>query len=121
MHVKKGDRVLVISGNDKGKQGLIREAFPERQRVIVEGINLRWRHKKPSQQNPKGERVQNESSIHVSNVMHVDAKSGKGARQRAEGAEQPAKGTKAKTSAAKADPESADAAAKKKPAKASKK
>ncbi len=119
MHVKKGDRVLVISGNDKGKQGLIREAFPERQRVIVEGINLRWRHKKPSQQNPKGERVQNESSIHVSNVMHVDAKSGKGSRQRAEGTGQPAKATQAKKSAVKA--ESADAATKKKPAKASKK
>jgi large subunit ribosomal protein L24 len=119
MHVKKGDRVLVISGNDKGKQGLIREAFPERQRVIVEGINLRWRHKKPSQQNPKGERVQNESSIHVSNVMHVDAKSGKGARQRAEGAGQSATATQTKKSAAKA--ESADAATKTKPAKASKK
>ncbi len=80
MHVKKGDRVLVISGNDKGKQGEIREAFPSKQRVIVEGINLRWRHKKPSQQNPKGERVQNESPIHVSNVALVDAKPGKGER-----------------------------------------
>jgi large subunit ribosomal protein L24 len=95
MHVKKGDRVLVISGNDKGKQGTIREAIPSEQRVIVEGINLRWRHKKPSQQNPKGERVQNEAPIHVSNVALVDAKPGKGER-----AEKPAK-TKAPKAAAK--------------------
>jgi large subunit ribosomal protein L24 len=111
MHVKKGDVVLVISGNDKGKQGVIRESLPGRQRVVVEGINLRWNHKKPSQQNPKGERVQRESSIHVSNVMHVDGK-------RAD-AEKSTKSKAKKSGAAKA--ESAEAATKKKPAKASKK
>jgi large subunit ribosomal protein L24 len=74
LHVKKGDTVLVLSGNDKGKQGLVKLAFPRDQRVIVEGVNLRWRHRKPSQQNPKGERVQEELSIHASNVRRVEAK-----------------------------------------------
>jgi large subunit ribosomal protein L24 len=73
MHVKKGDQVLVIAGNDKGKRAVIKEAYPREQRVLVEGINMRWRHRKPTQQNPKGERVQVEASIHVSNVA-LDAK-----------------------------------------------
>ena len=84
MHVRKGDKVIVIAGNDKGKTGLIKEALHDNDRVIVDGINLRWRHKKPSQQNPKGERVQRESPIHVSNVMHIDPKTGKGTRTRVE-------------------------------------
>ena len=84
MHVRKGDTVIVIAGNDKGRTGLVKEAFHEQNRVIVEGVNLRWRHRKPSQQNPKGERVQRESPIHASNVMHLDAKSGKGTRRRPE-------------------------------------
>ena len=76
LHVKKGDTVKVLSGNDKGKQGVVKEALPREGRVIVEGINLRWKHKKPSQQNPKGQRVQEECSIHSSNVARVggDAK-----------------------------------------------
>lgn len=84
MHVKKGDQVVVIAGNDKGKQGEIKEVRRTDGRVIVNGINLRWRHKKPTQQNPKGERVQLESSIHASNVMLLDAKTGKGTRKRTE-------------------------------------
>jgi len=84
MHVRKGDTVIVIAGNDKGKTGLVKEAIHPSDRVIVEGINLRWRHKKPSQQNPKGERVQRESPIHVSNVMLLDENTGKGVRRRAD-------------------------------------
>lgn len=84
MHVRTGDTVLVIAGNDKGKKGLIREVFREQQRVIVEGVNLRWKHRKPTQQNPKGERIQRECSIHASNVMHLDEKTGKGLRHRPE-------------------------------------
>ena len=68
MHVKKGDVVTVISGNDKGRTGEVKQALPRRQRVVVEGVNMRWNHKKPTQQNPKGERVQAEAPIHVSNV-----------------------------------------------------
>lgn len=72
LHVKKGDTVRILSGNDKGKQGVVKEAFPRETRVIVEGINLRWKHKKPTAQNQKGERVQQEMSIHASNVARID-------------------------------------------------
>ena len=74
MHVKKGQMVEVISGNDKGKTGEIKLAMPREQRVVVDGVNLRWRHRKPTQQNPKGERIQVESPIHVSNVKPIEAK-----------------------------------------------
>lgn len=83
MKIKKGDTVVVIAGNDKGKQGEIKEVLPTENRVIVTGINLRWKHKKPSQQNPKGERTQIERSIHASNVMLLGPKSGKPTRKRA--------------------------------------
>lgn len=76
MHVKKGDTVLVLSGNDKGKTGEIIECMPRKDRVVVEGVNMRWRHKKPTQQNPKGERVQREQSIHASNVKRIEAAEG---------------------------------------------
>lgn len=81
MKVKKGDTVLVISGNDKGKTGQIKEVLREKGRVVVDGVNLRWKHRKPTQKNPKGERVQVEVAIHASNVMHIDPKSGKGTRK----------------------------------------
>jgi large subunit ribosomal protein L24 len=80
LHVKKGDVVLVLSGNDKGKTGEIKEAFPRVGRVLVEGVNLRWRHKKPSQQNPKGERVQREAPIHASKVKLASADAKKAAK-----------------------------------------
>jgi len=87
MHVKKGDTVLVLSGNDKGKTGVIKEASPRDERVLIEGVNLRWRHNKPTQQHPKGERVQQAATIHASKVKLVEqaggkrAKSGKGAKK----------------------------------------
>jgi large subunit ribosomal protein L24 len=84
MHVKKGDTVVVISGNDKGRTGTILHSIPEQNRVVVEGVNLRWKHRKPSQQNPKGERVQQETSIHASNVKRVDAGTGKRGRRKTE-------------------------------------
>jgi large subunit ribosomal protein L24 len=77
MHVKKGDMVEVISGNDKGKTGEVVLSMPKAGRIIVQGVNLRWRHKKPTQQNPKGERVEVESPIHHSNVKRIEAKSAK--------------------------------------------
>ncbi len=85
LHVKKGDHVLILTGNDKGKQGVVKEALPRVERVIVEGINMRWHHNKPTQQSPKGERIQEESSIHVSNVRRVEAptKTGKSAKKKA--------------------------------------
>ncbi len=84
MHVRKGDTVVVIAGNDKGKHGTIQTVLREVNRVVVEGVNLRWKHKKPSQNSPKGERVQRECSIHASNVMHIDPKTNKALRRRPE-------------------------------------
>ncbi|MGF9966556.1 50S ribosomal protein L24 [Bacillus rhizoplanae] len=76
MHVKKGDKVQVISGKDKGKQGVILAAFPKENRVIVEGVNIVKKHSKPSQLNPQGGIITKEAPIHVSNVMPLDPKTG---------------------------------------------
>jgi large subunit ribosomal protein L24 len=82
MHVRKGDKVVVIAGNDKDTVGEVKEIHKAQDRVVVEGVNLRWKHRKPTQQNPQGERVRIECPIHVSNVMHVDSASGKRTRRR---------------------------------------
>jgi large subunit ribosomal protein L24 len=84
MHVKKGDTVIVIAGNDKGKVGQINAVLRDRGRVLVAGVNLRWKHKKPTQQNPKGSRAQEECSIHHSNVMRYDPATKKGTRKAVE-------------------------------------
>lgn len=76
MHVKKGDKVQVIAGKDKGKQGVILVAFPKQDRVIVEGVNIVKKHSKPSQANPQGGIITKEAPIHVSNVMPLDPKAG---------------------------------------------
>ncbi|CAM3934983.1 50S ribosomal protein L24 [Mesobacillus zeae] len=80
MHVKKGDKVMVISGKDKGKTGNILAAFPKQSRVLVEGVNIVKKHAKPSQMNPQGGIFSKEAPIHVSNVMPIDPKSGKPTR-----------------------------------------
>ncbi|MGM7703671.1 50S ribosomal protein L24 [Pseudalkalibacillus sp. Hm43] len=80
MHVKKGDKVQVISGKDKGKQGVILQALPKENRVIVEGVNVVKKHAKPSQDNPQGGILNVEASIHASNVMPIDPKSGEPTR-----------------------------------------
>lgn len=80
MHVKKGDKVMVISGKDKGKTGNILASFPKQSRVLVEGINIVKKHAKPSQENPQGGILSQEAPIHVSNVMPIDPKSGKPTR-----------------------------------------
>jgi large subunit ribosomal protein L24 len=76
VHVKKGDKVVVISGKDKGKQGVVLEAFPKKDRVLVEGVNIVKKHAKPSQANPQGGIFEQEAAIHVSNVMIIDPKTG---------------------------------------------
>ena len=80
MKIKKNDNVIVISGNYKGKTGKVLKVFKDKDRVIVEGINIRKRHTKPSQKNPQGGITEKEAPIHVSNVMIVDPKTGKGTR-----------------------------------------
>lgn len=74
MHVKKGDKVMVISGKDKGKTGVVLAAFPKKDRVLVEGVNIVKKHAKPSQLNPQGGILSQEAAIHVSNVMLLDPK-----------------------------------------------
>ncbi|CAJ1004480.1 MULTISPECIES: 50S ribosomal protein L24 [Bacillales] len=80
MHVKKGDTVIVIAGKDKGKKGRVLAAYPKKERVLVEGINLVKKHTRPSQTNPQGGIVTQEAPIHVSNVSLIDPKSGKPTR-----------------------------------------
>jgi large subunit ribosomal protein L24 len=71
MKVRKSDNVVVIAGNYVGKNGKILKVFPEKARVIVEGVNIIKRHTRPSQKNPQGGIVQKEAAIHISNVMVV--------------------------------------------------
>ena len=68
LHVKKNDSVVVISGNDKGKSGKILKVFPLKSRVIVEGVNIRKRHMRPTQGQPQGSIIEREFPIHASNV-----------------------------------------------------
>jgi len=82
MHVKRGDKVIVISGNDKGAVGEVREVNRGSGRVLVEGVNMRWITTKPTQQNPRGDRSRKECTIHASNVMLYDEEQGKGVRKR---------------------------------------
>ena len=79
MKIKKGDKVIVITGKDKGKTGEVMKAMPKDSKVVVSGVNLSKRHQKPSQENAGGI-VSKEMPIHVSNVALVDPKSGKATR-----------------------------------------
>ena len=79
LHIKKGDNVMVISGNHKGESGRVLVVDTEKQRAIVEGVNMISKHTKPNADNPKGGIVKQESSIHISNMKVID-KSGKPAR-----------------------------------------
>lgn len=74
--IRKNDNVIVISGNAKGKTGKVLKVFPDRNRVIIEGVNIMKRHSRPSQKNPQGGIVQKEASINVSNVMLIEPKTG---------------------------------------------
>lgn len=76
LKIKKGDQVVVLSGDDKGKTGEIVKAMPKEGKVVVQGINLVKRHTKPSQTTPGGI-ITKEAPINASNVALVDAKSGK--------------------------------------------
>jgi large subunit ribosomal protein L24 len=71
MYIRKEDQVLVISGNHRGRKGKVLKLFPERDRVIVEGVNFIKRHTRPTQRNPQGGIVEKEAPIHVSNLMLV--------------------------------------------------
>jgi large subunit ribosomal protein L24 len=78
--LRKNDRVKVISGNNKGKEGKILKIYPADSRVIIEGVNIIKRHTKPTQKNPQGGITQKEAPIQVSNVMLIDPKAGEPTR-----------------------------------------
>ncbi len=79
LNVKKGDRVIVLTGRDKGKKGEVLVAFPSEERVIVQGVNKVKRHTRPTPSNAGGI-VEKEAPIHVSNVAHIDPKDDKPTR-----------------------------------------
>jgi len=72
-HVKKGDQVVVLAGKEKGKSGKIIHVLTDKQRVVVEGLQMIKKHTKKSQQNPNGAIVEREGSIHISNVKKAEA------------------------------------------------
>lgn len=76
LHIKKGDTVLVIAGNNKGKKGRVLEIITKTDRAIVEGVNLMKKHTKPNAATPQGGIVEKEASVHISNLMLFDAKAG---------------------------------------------
>ncbi len=71
--IKKGDRVVVLTGKDKGREGTVSKVLPKDNRVFVGGVNMVQRHTKPSQSDPQGGIKHKEASLHVSNVALVDA------------------------------------------------
>ncbi len=84
MHVRKGDMVEIIAGDNAGSTGKVLRVIPDKKRLVVEGLNLAYKHVRPSQRNPKGGRIRVEQSIHISNVLPVNPKSSHGSRVRFE-------------------------------------
>ena len=82
--IKKGDRVVVLSGKDKGKTGTVTLAMPKDGKVVVSGVNIATRHKKATQENPQGGLERREAPMHVSKVAIIDPKDGKATRVRFE-------------------------------------
>lgn len=79
-HVRKGDTVMVITGDDKGKTGEVLRVNAKRAKVLVQGVNRVYRHLRPSRQHPQGGRIQKEMPIDISNVLPVDPKTGQPTR-----------------------------------------
>jgi large subunit ribosomal protein L24 len=80
LHIKKGDTVVVITGNDKGHKGRVLEVIRKNDRAIVEGVNLIKKHTKPDAKHPQGGIIEQEASVHISNLMLVDPKTGEPSR-----------------------------------------
>lgn len=80
MDLIKGDKVIVIAGKDKGKTGTIQKVYPKTNRVVVENVNVRKKHRKPTQQNPEGSIIEIYAPVNASNVMLVDPKTKKPTR-----------------------------------------
>ena len=84
LKIKKGDRVVVLSGKDKGKTGEVTKSMPKDGKVLVSGVNIITRHKKPSQANPQGGLERTEAPLHVSKVAIADPSTGRPTRVRFE-------------------------------------
>ncbi len=80
MNIKKGDKVIVLAGKDKGKTGKVLQVFSKLKRVSVEGVNVAYKNLKPRQQGEKGQRVEFPSPLHISNLALVDPKTNKPTR-----------------------------------------
>ena len=82
--IKKGDKVVILSGKDKGKHGEVTKSLPKEGKVVVSGVNIITRHRKPTQLNPQGGLERSEAPMHVSKVALEDPKTGKPTRVRFE-------------------------------------
>ena len=80
LHIRKGDEVIVLAGDDKGRKGKVLKVLVTKQRALVEGVNMVSKSMKPSAKNPQGGIVKQEAPIHVSNLSLIDPKSGKATR-----------------------------------------
>jgi large subunit ribosomal protein L24 len=80
LHIKKGDTVIVNAGDYKGQQGRVLEVIREKNKVIIEGINLVSKHTRPNAKSPQGGIIKKEAPVHISNLMVIDPKSGKPTR-----------------------------------------
>lgn len=76
LHIKKGDKVQVLTGNDKGKTGEVLEIITAKQKALVEGVNVKHKHEKPSATNPNGGITKKEAPVHISNLMLIDPATG---------------------------------------------
>lgn len=83
-HIKKGDTVQVIAGVNKGANGRVIRVMPTKDSVLVEGVNLTYKHVRPTQQNPQGGRIRIERPVHISNVQPINTKTSSGTRVRFE-------------------------------------
>lgn len=80
LHIKKGDKVIVLAGKDKGSEGEVMQVFPAKNRAIVEGVNMVTKHQKPDHTNEGGGLISQEAAIHISNLMLIDPSNGKPTR-----------------------------------------
>ncbi|GGA00745.1 MAG: 50S ribosomal protein L24 [Sphingomonadales bacterium CG12_big_fil_rev_8_21_14_0_65_65_10] len=82
--IKKGDEVVVLSGKDKGRTGTVSKVLPKEGKIVVEGVNVATRHRKPTQANPQGGIERREAPMHIAKVAVADPKDGKPTRVRFE-------------------------------------
>ena len=77
MKIKKGDNIKIIAGKDKGKTGKVSQIFVKQNKIVVEGLNIRYKHMSPKKQNEKGQRIEYAAPMDASNVMIIDPKTSK--------------------------------------------